>query len=119
VEGAVPVGAGAVAGAAEVLSGLIGAVAVVLLGAVWPCEAVLLEAGGAVLGAVSVAGAVVLALDDGCCAEAVVVSVDGVMAELELVLDGWLAVEALELEAALLQLSETILTESTFSELMS
>ncbi len=80
--------------------------------------------GAVAAGAVAAGAALVLALDDGFCPEAVVEDgsfdgVIGVIEELELGATGWLEVEALEFEAALLQLSEIIFTLSTFRVLTS
>jgi hypothetical protein len=138
VELAVPVvGALPVVVLLAVLS-LLGVVALVLLVllAVDPCETVEFEAvaldwEASLDGEALLVAGVALALDAGCWAEALfaledgwaallaLVSLDELIEEPEEAVEGWL-VEALEFEAALLlQLSEIIFTESTFSVLMS
>lgn len=72
-----------------------------------------------VLEALEAGAAEALLLEAGAEADAELVSVDEAIAEPELAVEGWLEVDALELEAVLLQPSEIIFTESTFKELMS
>jgi hypothetical protein len=109
VELAVPV-----AGALPVVE-LAGAEAALLLAADW--DDISVELG--VLEALEAGAAGALLLEAGAEADAELVSVDEVIAEPELAVEGWLEVEELELEAVLLQPSEIIFTESTFKELMS